>query len=86
MLFEDMLLRRSGKLFSYDLGLEDLERRTSSGFFCRSLARALEPSPSVGEMVLLDPARWPETWVRRFCAVIDWIVSLAFIPEELGVY
>ncbi len=44
------------------------EEHTSSGFFCNNLALAEETSPSVGAMLLLDPARWPETWFRRVWA------------------
>jgi hypothetical protein len=41
---------------------------TSSGFFCRMAARP--EAPSVGAILLFEPARWPETCVRRFCAGI----------------
>lgn len=44
------------------------EGLTSSGFFCNNFALAEETSPPVGAMLLFDPARWPETWFRRFWA------------------
>jgi hypothetical protein len=37
----------------------------------------------VGAIVLLEPARWPETWVRRFCAGIP--VSLVYLPHSLWI-
>jgi hypothetical protein len=62
-----MLLQRSGEsvrcVYEGRLGVD-----TSSEFFCRMAARP--ESPSVGAMLLFEPARWPETCVRRFCAGI----------------
>jgi hypothetical protein len=50
--------------------------QTSSGFFWRRAARPL--SPSVGAMLLPEPARWPETWPSLFCAVDCLSASCSF--------
>lgn len=81
MLCGDRLLLRSGRELVSDVR-KQVGRRvsTSSGFFSRIFARPALPE------VLLEPAKWRETCVRRCCASIA-SRQLSFIPRDgFGMY